>query len=188
MKTKKLFMRWSNRVNFAVPFEVKSPKDINTGLTEFRKHCDDNAELHVFIPHGGWIPIDEYHVMAPGAGANNPRIIAHETLVRKDGLISEAISIFCNKDAPKIMKYAKKTFRTWATPGGQDYTECAMRDSLTILRNDLVANIRILADDDLIPSPSEENNPEALYELAKQYNLTHDFAMAYPMFKKEDRC
>jgi hypothetical protein len=179
----KIFMRWSDGVEFAVPFLVNGPQDINDGLKRFRQKSDKNAHLHVFVPHSGggyWVdPIHQEHIISAGNG--DKRAVRPHAATVKSGLVSEAIVGFDATECERFIEAARKTFHVWAT-GGTDsnYESYAMRDNLTILREDLVANIRRASDDDLIPMPSEENDPAVLWKLANQYGLRRDFERAYP--------
>lgn len=179
----KIFMRWSDGVKFAVPFLANGPQDIIDGLTKFRQTSRKNAHLHVFVPYsagGHWCdPIHSEHIIASGSG-DRLAVRPHAATVLKSGLISEAIIDFSIADCERFIEAAKKTFWLWATGTDRDYEPVAMRDSLTVLREDLVANIRWAANDDLVPLPSEESDPAALRALAIRYGLGRDFERAYP--------
>lgn len=178
-----VFMRWSDGVGFAIPFLVNTPGDIVEELIKFREMSDKNAHLHVFIPHSGggcWVdPLHLKHIIAPGSG-DKLAVRPHATTILKSGLISEEIIKFSADDCVRYWEAAQKTFQLWATDTNHNYTKYAMRDSLTILRADLVENIRRASNDDLIPSPLEENDPEKLRTLAFRYGLKRDFERAYP--------
>lgn len=177
----KIFMRWSDGVGFAVPFLVNGPQDINDGLKRFRQKSDKNAHLHVFVPHSGggyWVDPHQEHIISAGNG-DKRAVRPHASTVLKSGLVSEAIVGFDATECERFIEAARKTFHVWATGTG-NYESYAMRDNLTILREDLVANIRRASDDDLIPMPSEENDPAVLWKLANQYGLRRDFERAYP--------
>ena len=176
-------MRWSDGVGFAVPFHVNGPQDIIDGLNRFRQESDKNAHLHVFVPHsagGNWCdPIHNEHIIDPGAG-DRLSVRPHTATVLKSGLVSEAIVGFSVSDCERFIESARKTFWMWATGTDRDYETYAMRNNLTILRSDLICNIRRAANDDLVPMPSEENDPAVLRKLASRYGLKRDFERAYP--------
>jgi hypothetical protein len=166
---RKIFMRWSDGKSFAVPFPVGKPADIAAGISKFRAVSNRNAHLHVFIPHsagGHWCdPIHRKHIIAPGDG---PHVQAHPETILPSGLMSEEIIVFKEDDCDNLLDSAKKTFQLWETSIGQDYTECAMADSVTLLKTDLVANIRRAANDDLVPIPTDHAK---LLDLAKKYRV-----------------
>lgn len=181
----KLFMRWSDGQSFTVPFPVNGPEDVINALAQFRDVSDKNAHLHVFVPnsagHGGWLdPIHRKHIISTGIG-DRLAVRPHAETVLECGLISEAIVEFSESDCDRWIESAKKTFDMWQTGEDLDYSAYAMRDSLTVLRADLVANIRRASNDDLIPHPSEETDPAKLRSLANRYGLARDFERAYPV-------
>lgn len=179
----KIFMRWSDGVKFAVPFLANVPQDIIDGLTKFRQTSGKNAHLHVFVPHsagGHWCdPIHSQHIIEPGSG-DKIAVRPHAATVLKSGLVSEAIIGFSIADCERFIEAAKKTFWMWGTGINRDYESYAMRDNQVILRTDLIYNIRRASNDDLIPMPSEENNPAILQKLANRYGMKRDFERAYP--------
>jgi hypothetical protein len=179
----KIFMRWSDGVGFAVPFLVNGVQNIIDGLEQFRQVSDKNAHLHVFIPHsagGHWCdPIHSEHIIAPGGG-DKLAVRSHVATALKSGLVSEAIVGFSTADCERFIEAAHKTFMLWATGTDRNYEPCAMRDNLTILRADLIYNIRRASNDDLIPMPSQEDNPDILRTLASRYGLKRDFDRAFP--------
>ena len=188
---KNLVMRWSDGFSFAVPFIVDNKQTIRDNLIVFQQSSTCNAELHVFIPsgrRGAWAtPRHGSHVIVRGL-KTNMQVNPHKQYVRPDGLVFEEITLFSDDDLDEIIAMAHKTMMTWGTSDENRQffpPECvvyALQDSLALLRSDLVYNIRWAANNNLIPAPSDENNPKKLYTLARKYRLLDDFRLAYPEF------